>query len=770
MTQNDKCMLKQFKRDFRFKPNLTDKKYFQNIIVLDTETTTAETEILTQKIAFSYKHMFIIDGTYYSFDTQSALIGVLKHICEYQLENRMYKIFVHNLGYDYIFFKNFLTAHGFKNITVFARKTNDFVKINVDDKIEFCDTLALKNCSLDVWAEELNLSKKTGYLDYNKVRTYSTELSEREQEYNYTDVYIMFVGISVLLEKYKLMKNIPITSTGVVRQALRDYLQSIIISNKNGRPFTAFHKMRGIYKNSRPDAELLLSLKIAYCGGITHAGLMYQGVTLDNVGSFDITSSYPYQLVSHKYPHKFTRISIYTTEYVTALIENIDRAAVLFKCTLNNLRPKKHLKPISIISSNNVIDVVGLKGNNNGKIIFADSVTLMMTNVDYHNIKRFYDFDMEIDMNYVWVSVGNEYDYICKYFVDFILKSYGDKTKLKGVSNDDEPNAEQRYLMAKQCVNGLYGMCVQFPLNDIIEYDVTACDERAFKTRPVSDKLPDEIRKMKRKQLFELLSNDDALTALNDILDEIAQPKHRQILLYQHGVWCTAYARYQLCTMISKLHNNFVYCDTDSIKFIYTDKIYNMFETENKNIIEKLKLIAYKTEIKFDDFAPYDKKHKQHIIGLWDFEGISDKFKTLGAKRYLQFKHGELKATVAGCNPDNLADYMTAVDSGLLHKYTTLENIKSYRKTEIDNCNIKRIFDKFTNNFVLPAKFTGKLTHKTYLLPDIYSAPVTDYNGNTENIQFGSFIILEPCTFEMNLFIEYQKLINEREQVYQNII
>ena len=54
------------------------------------------------------------------------------------------------------------------------------------------------------------------------------------------------------------------------------------------------------------------------------------------------------------------------------------------------------------------------------------------------------------------------------------------------------------------------------------------------------------------------------------------------------------------------------------------------------------------------------------------------------------------------------------------------------------------------------------------LLPANYWIDVTDYNENTEKIMLGSFILLEPCTFQMNLFDEYVKTMNELDLAYNS--
>lgn len=755
MTLNDKEQILKLQHHFTLNNDEYDKKYMQNIIVLDTETSTCYAEKIDKKIAFAYKFLFIIDGIYLELDTPQAFIKVLQFITDINDTEKQFKIFVHNLGYDFIFLKNLFQKNGdYMDCKVFARKKNDYCKITINDKIEFCDTLALKNCSLSTWAKELGLKKMTGDLDYSKVRTYSTLTTEKEKKYFYEDVHIMYVGIKEMMNKYKLMKNIPLTSTGVVRKELKEFLKK----QKKGK-YSQLEKMRFDYLNSRPDAKLLLSLKIAFCGGITHSSIVDTNKLLHNIVSYDIISSYPFQMITHKFPFKFSKIETFSNNEMIQVIKDYKKNACLFKATFYNFRPIKNKKPISIISKSNTIEIVNSKYDNNGKILFADEVTLLMNNIDYANIMRFYDCDdIVIDKDYFWLANGSQYKRLNSGFIDFILQAYCNKTKLKGI---EEYKAE--YLMSKNIVNGLYGMCVQFPLNDIIEYDVSDC-ENPFKTFPIVEKLNKELKKHNKNELYNLTKNNDVITQLDEVLDELANAKHYNILLYQHGVWVTSYARYQLCTMIEKVHNNFIYCDTDSIKFYYDENCIKEFEKYNDKIINKLHKISEKENIDFEKFEPCDNKGEKHLIGLWDYEYTAQYFKTLGAKRYLVYKDNELSATVAGCKPDELANYLVSTNITEKDNYST---IKDNRKN-IDEKTALQAFDKFHNNTILPSKFTTKKTHKTVLLPANYWIDVTDYNENTEKIMLGSFVLLEPCTFQMKLFYEYVKTMNELDLVYNS--
>ena len=78
----------------------------------------------------------------------------------------------------------------------------------------------LVNLSLDTWAKEkkLEVKKLTGNLDYNKLRTPKTELTQEELDYCIHDVLVMYSGLKEYKEKYEHIIEIPLTQTGEVRR------------------------------------------------------------------------------------------------------------------------------------------------------------------------------------------------------------------------------------------------------------------------------------------------------------------------------------------------------------------------------------------------------------------------------------------------------------------------------------------------------------------------------------------------------------------------
>ena len=81
--------------------------------------------------------------------------------------------------------------------------------------------------------------------------------------------------------------------------------------------------------------------------------------------------------------------------------------------------------------------------------------------------------------------------------------------------------------------------------------------------------------------------------------------------------------------------NDYVYSDTDSVKILNYKNHLKYFEKYNENILKKLKYMCNVYEIDISLLSPKNMKGEVKPLGVWDFEHIYDKFKTLGAKRYI---------------------------------------------------------------------------------------------------------------------------------------
>lgn len=143
----------------------------------------------------------------------------------------------------------------------------------------------------------------------------------------------------------------------------------------------------------------------------------------------------------------------------------------------------------------------------------------------------------------------------------------------------------------------------------------------------------------------------------------------------------------------------------------------------------------YKLDV--NDLKPKNIQGIEKPIGVWDYEGTSEKFKTLGAKRYLTLTDNKLELTVAGLSKKNGLEYMIEQCGGNYHK----------------------VFDYFNDELYIPAERTGKMTH-TYI-DDSITFIATDYLGNSTEVTTRSGVHLESVDFTLSLSKQYANFIKQ---------
>lgn len=97
----------------------------------------------------------------------------------------------------------------------------------------------------------------------------------------------------------------------------------------------------------------------------------------------------------------------------------------------------------------------------NGRVIGADEIQLVVTDVDLKFIFNTHTFD-----SYNFDEVYWSYkDYLPKEIIDFILEKYHKKTTLKGVEG-----REIEYALEKAKFNAIYGMTVTNNIRDEVNF------------------------------------------------------------------------------------------------------------------------------------------------------------------------------------------------------------------------------------------------------------------------------------------------------------
>lgn len=586
-------------------------------------------------------------------------------------ENRRLVVYVHNLPYEFQFIRKHLK---WDEVFILSERKPVYATSN---GIEFrCSLKLAGGKSLDNVAKDLQkykVEKAVGFLDYELIRTPLTPLTEKELVYCEFDIRVILCYIQEKIESDGDITRIPLTNTGYVRNYCRKECYS------RWKPY------RKIIENLTIEPDEYNQLKRAFQGGFTHANANYVGKILENVGSHDFTSSYPAVMVLEKFPMT-EAIMITNGINESELKEILLKYCCMFDIDIWGLMPKLFQDhPISrykcYICENAIVD--------NGRIVMAEHIATTITEQDFFVYTEFYIWE-KIHIKNLRVYQKN---FLPKNFVKAILALYEKKTILKDVE-DEEVN----YMISKNMINASYGMMVTDPIRDELSYR----DDTFYK-------IPKRIQ--------------EGIERYNDNI--------RRFLFYPWGVWVTAYARANLFSGIIEMGKDYIYSDTDSIKSINTESHSNYFNNYNEQIMEKIKIASEYHGIDISLFAPKTKKGKTKIIGVWDDEGVFDKFKTLGAKRYLtakSFQSTEMKyvLTLAGANKKKTMKYLESTGDP---------------------------FGNFKDGLRIPPEHSGRLV-LTYI-DDETEGDVVDYLGIPYHYHELSSIHMEKSEYNLTMSEEF---------------
>ena len=539
-----------------------------------------------QPLALCYIWQFSCDGVvYYGRELRDFLkvLDDLPHDVEII-------IWVHNLSYEFHFLTNILTWS-----SVFARSSHKPIKAKSKEypNIEFRCTYMLTRLSLATWGEQLGVPKMVGDLDYNKLRTPLTKLTDKELKYCEMDCLVVEAGIKSYLKKYKKQRFIPMTQTGTVRQEVKEILMSDEEYVK---------KIKRLVPKSPEEYK---RLQTVFAGGYTHANRYWSGQTIEgHIEHYDFASSYPTVMVAEKYP-------MTPWLYLGSEMPNEDSfedyayILVLKFSQLKSISLNTYIQASKVNAKNMKLD--------NGRVISADELTITITEQDYITIKNNYEWEgLEVIKVY-----RSKKDYLPKPFVEYILELYANKTELKDVEGKEE-----LYMQSKQYINSMFGMCV----TAIVQAEVELVGD---------------------DWIVKPLTRDFVQHKLEQLSQSNPREK-RYFLSYSWGCWVTAYARRNLWKCIESCDHDVIYCDTDSI-FVLGKHDFSWY---NDEITKKLEIACKKQNLDFNKTRPKTPKGKEKPLGIFDSEDSCIEFKTLGAKRYVERREGDgkLHLTVSGIN------------------------------------------------------------------------------------------------------------------------
>jgi hypothetical protein len=340
-------------------------------------------------------------------------------------------------------------------------------------------------------------------------------------------------------------------------------------------------------------------------------------------------------------------------------------------------------------------------------------------------------------------------NYLPREFIMATLKLYSEKTKLKGI-----PSKKIEYQIWKEMLNALFGMCV----TDIVHSFYRYYPENSKEGNMWEEERPQNIE----ESLLKYATNK------------------KSFLLYQTGVYITAFARRDLIDTIANIcdmaddtingkpFDDIVYYDTDSIKLLHGEKYKIIFDSFNKANIEAMKQAAKYHHFKYDLIAPKDIKGNERPLGIFDIEEPYIYFKTLGAKRYIyklekehRYKYNISKSykyfNMVG---DKIYRY-TAIYDSTFHITIAGVSKESGAKYMCELAHEKGLtpFDIFNDDLYFPA---GKCGKKTLLYKDTgFTEIVTDYQGNDCIVHEKSYIYMCDSDYTLSIAGDFMHLITK---------
>ena len=685
-------------------------EYYNYPCSFDIETTTIKPGELDYigtaedpPIAFPYLFQWNIYGSVIMCRHYHEALEIFSWISEYfrLANNRKLVIFDHNLGYEHSFFRDLWDVIPDRS---FALDEHHPVTIYTEDGFIFRDSYKMTNMGLESltkdWSRKWKKNKEI--MDYSQLRTPYTELDDNTLIYSALDVLSLSDAIEAFLaaRSERIWTNCP-TSTSFIRKELKARIGVGV--KKRSKEQQNYWKW---IERQRVDLKQYSLLQRLARGGNTHANRRYTGQLLKDLCHFDITSSYPAQMVCYpEYPlGEWAEMDPGSYMDTVELFEQ-NGYCCMVDVTLINPRLKEGVTvPYISISKMVIVRGSGMQATDNGRYISGlEAIQLSIFGMEWPIIKAQYDFDDAIIVNGYFCRKG----YLPDILRNFILELYAKKTQLKGIAGQ-----EVEYALAKTYVNGVFGMAYTSPLRD--KYEFTGAD-------------------------IILADPGDPARELEDFQGRISD-----FLPYSAGAVTACAGRVFLQKMIDAAGEDFVYCDTDSIFALHPEKVKPKIKALERELTEYQRKCGL--QLIYQDI-----KGRDHELGSISEEDPVEYFKTYGAKKYITVENGKLTCTIAGV-PKNAGSHI--ISRHLFKKPKTRSN---FRKGAF--IALKRKLSINLKQFQLGLNFKGKDTGKNCL----WYNPAPHFKLHDEQgreIEIYSNVAMLPCDYLLSLSQDYRECLS----------
>lgn len=579
--------------------------------------------------------------------------------------------YIHNIAYE---FNNlcdyFMAGIEDPDNDIFFKSRSTPLYARYRGAFEFRCSKLLTAKGLAKVGKEIGYNKLTGDFDYNIQRDTDTVLTPLELNYCYRDVMILDKFIAMERTNYCThehkkvcsVAHLPFTSTGYVRANVQ-------------KDFSYKPAGKYILKQSELTADEYHEIAPALWGGYVHGNFRYIGKAVYDPFHLDIISAYPGSFLEPDgFPYALTRAIIGSVKTLRANLADPKRA-VIAKIVYKKIKMKKGMVPyIPAAKTESSREIV-----ENGKVLYAEDLSIIACDVDLKLIEQGYDFDWDdVTVEYFYFGIKKPIPYN---IITLIETYFNAKTTLKGV-----PGRELDYAYGKAKLNAIFGMSGQ------------ALEHTVYKI-------------------------------IDGVVKEAGMEyQTAKTLPYQWAIYITAYTRRLIYKMITIMQeeNVFIYSDTDSIFFKYSKRAMDAVLQHNRErmeYLEELRKLHYNIVPKNPDGVP------QYLFTL-DFEDCTPtethikEMCTIGAKRYYQIKDNGLSyVTFSGLRatkPDEKKKINGYNTQRLIDKYGSL--LKAFETIKESSVTLPYVegVDKMSN-YNVRSDFRGVLNGKEYRRPCTYT-------------------------------------------------
>ena len=589
-----------------------NKLYYYNIpAAFDIETTTIRPGQLDythpdgRPVGFPYLFQFCVYDCVIMCRQYSEAIDIFNWLSVYFIggTDKRLIMFDHNLGYEYSFFKDVWDIDGPRS---FALDEHHPVTLALENGIIIRDSYKMTNMGLETLTKDWSKTwfKEPEIMDYRRLRTPYTELDNDTLLYSALDVLSLCDAIQAYLDARGEMiwTNCP-TSTSFIRAQLKKRI-GVGVKRRN-REQQKYYKTLEVIKVT-PDIYGYLERQAR--GGNVHANRRITGQVIGDpacgrgVGHWDITSSYPAQMVCYpEYP--VGPWFPLDPDCAIDTIELFERNSycTLFDIVLINPRIKDGVTVPYLPTSKCTTLKGASRYSDNGRYLTgAEMLKFTIFGIEWPIIKAQYDYDDLVILGGCFAKK----DYLPDIIRRYVLELYAKKTELKNVEGK-----EIEYALAKTYVNGIYGMMFTRPIRD--KYTVNGSRIELEAPEPVAKVL------------------------------ETYQRRTSYFVAYAWGAMVATLGRVYLQRMIDTAGEYFLYCDTDSVFASHPEIVRPRMQALEAEIC------VYQRGCGME-LTYYDIKGRPHELGGID-EEPECAFKTFGSKKYVTVEPGgKLTCTIAG--------------------------------------------------------------------------------------------------------------------------